>query len=283
MFSEFYKLAQNPFSETPDTKFYFKSKAHVAALDRVMSAIRNGKGFTLVTGEVGTGKTIFSRLFLNFLQKRIPTALVLYPALSQYELFTAIREEFKLPAPSEKSIKGEYDQIARFLIETASTKKRAVLIIDEAQRLTFDGLEAVRLLSNLETEERKLLQIVLIGQPELKTRMQEFELRQLAQRISVQVELNALSAEEVEEYLKHRIEIAGGANFVRFDPEAVMAIARKSRGIPRLINFICEDILARSEREKIRLIAGDQVKHLAPDRAARRFRWWGFGGRGVET
>lgn len=272
MYSEFYKLRVNPFGETPDTRFFFRAESSVQSLDLALGAIRSGKGFTLLTGEVGVGKTILSRLLLNYLQKRTPTALILNPVLSQLELLTSIREEFKIPAPSVVSIKSEYDQLSKFQIETAQAQKRSILIIDEAQRLTFEGLEAVRLLSNLETEERKLLQIVLIGQPELKARLEEFDLRQLNQRISVRSELGPLKAHEVESYIKHRIEFAGGANFVRFESDAVAWIARASGGVPRVVNALCEQAIVHAERDKARLIDAAMLRRILPGFVEPRWR-----------
>jgi type II secretory pathway predicted ATPase ExeA len=274
MFSEFFKLKVNPFGETPNTRFFFKSNSHVAALDKVITALREGKGFTLITGEVGVGKTMLSRLLLGYLQKRTPTALILNPVLCQQDLLTSIREELKLPAPETITIKSEYDQLVKFLIETAAAKKRTVLFIDEAQRLSFEGLEAVRLLSNLETEDRKLLQIILIGQPELNTRLEQHELRQLNQRISVRTELQPLKADEVESYIKHRIEAAGGANFIRFDAGACQLIAKSSKGIPRLINSICEQVLTKAKTERVRLIDASFVTPLLPKE--KRKNWKGM-------
>jgi general secretion pathway protein A len=272
MYSDFFKMRMNPFSETPDTRFFFKSESHVAALDSAVSAIRDGKGFTLITGEVGVGKTILSRVLLNFLNKRTPTALVLNPVLNQHDLLTTIREEFKLEAPKEPGLKGEYDQISKFLIETAQAKKRTVLIIDEAQKLTFEGLEAVRLLSNLETEERKLLQIILIGQPELESRLEQFELRQLSQRINVRAKLAPMPALRVDAYIRHRVEISGGTNFVRFDEEACAVLTKLSSGVPRVINFLCERVIAQAEKQKVRLISAEFVLSLQPVRPKRSWK-----------
>jgi general secretion pathway protein A len=282
MYSDFFKMRINPFGETPDTRFFFKSQSHVVALECAISAIRDGKGFTLITGEVGMGKTILSRILLNFLQKRTPTALVLNPVLDQHDLLITIREEFKLEAPKELGLKGEYDQISKFLIETANAKKRSVLIIDEAQKLTFDGLEAVRLLSNLETEDRKLLQIILIGQPELKTRLEQFELRQLSQRITVRADLTPMSANDVDAYIRHRIEISGGSNFVRFDDEASRLVAKLSLGVPRVINYLCERVLSKAEKSQVRLIDGGFVQALQPARARRGWKDFFSLNRGLE-
>ena len=274
MYSDFFKLKVNPFGETPDTRFFFRSQSHVAALDLVIAAIRESKGFSLITGEVGVGKTVLSRVLLNYLQARTPTALILNPLVSQHDLFTSIREEYKLPPPTDSSIKAEYDQLSKFLLDTATAKKRSVLIIDEAQRLSFDGLEEVRLLSNLETEERKLLQIILIGQPELKTKLDSFELRQLNQRISAKTDLTPLSESDVETYIKHRIEIAGGLNFLRFETNACTLIAGLTYGVPRLINILCEHIVSIAERDKVRLVDSALIKRMFPAQFTKQPSRW---------
>lgn len=290
MFSEFFKLSVNPFSETPNTRFFYRGDSHVAALDQILGSIRNGKGFSLLTGEVGVGKTLLSRMLLNYLQKLTPTALVLNPILNTSELLSAIREEFNLPQPTHLSVKSEYDQLSKFLIETASAKKRAVLIIDEAQRLTFEGFEAVRLLSNLETEDRKLLQIILIGQPELKAKLEQFDLRQLNQRIAIRTEIKPLNAPEVDLYIRARIEKAGGSCFIRFEERATALVAKQSGGVPRLINFYCERILSLAEQEKTRLVDVALIERALSIKQTQvtkpsKFKWrfWDLRNRGLET
>jgi len=270
VYSEFFKLRVNPFGETPDTKFYYRANTQLAAFKSVTSAIREGKGFTLVSGEVGVGKTIFSRFLLNSLGKHAPTALILSPIAGPLDMLTSIREEFGLSSPSNISLKSELDLIYNLLLATAAAKKRTILIIDEAQRLPFDALETVRLLSNFETEEHKLLQIVLIGQPELKSRLEQSELRQLSQRITVRTEIHPLTPTEVAAYVRHRIDIAGGANFVRFSDGALFEIAKLSSGLPRLINFHCEQLLSRAELTKQRWIDCRMLQDLG---LMNRSRW----------
>ncbi len=264
MYSSYFKLKLNPFGETPNTQFFFKSKSHVDSISQILNSIKMGHGFSSITGEVGVGKTILSRMLLNYLHKHIPTALILNPIVNQIELLSAIREEFKIPAPNEISAKSEYDQISKFLIDTAIQRKRSVVIIDEAQRLSFDAFEAVRLLGNLETEERKLLHIILVGQPELNSKLEQFELRQLNQRMSARAKVEALALNEVEEYIRHRIELAGGSNFVRFESSACRLIAQCTGGVPRLINFFAEAALIRAEAAQIRLIEAKHIVELSP-------------------
>ncbi len=270
MFSDYFKLKLNPFGETPNTRFFFKSKSHVDAISQILNAIKGGHGFSTITGEVGVGKTILSRMLLNYLGKHLPSALILNPIMNQLELLTAIREEFKIEAPTEKTVKSEYDQIAKFLIETAINKKKSVLIVDEAQRLSFDAFEAVRLLSNLETEDQKLMHIILVGQPELNMKLGEFELRQLNQRISVRAKISALNQDEVAAYIKHRIEISGGANFVRFETSACKLIFERTGGVPRLINFLVEEALIKAEASQTRLIEDTLILEISP---AKKPKW----------
>ncbi len=262
MYSEYFKLKSNPFGETPNTQFFFKSRSHIESISQILNAIKMGHGFSTITGEVGVGKTMISRMLLNYLGQYIPTALILNPIMNQTELLGSIREEFKISAASESSVKSEYDQISKFLIETAKSKRKSVLIIDEAQRMSFDAFEAVRLLGNLETEERKLMHIILIAQPELNSKLQDFELRQLNQRISVRANIEALTIIEVEEYIRHRIELVGGANFVRFETESCQMIANCTGGVPRLINFLAESILVKAEASKIRLIDESIIREM---------------------
>jgi type II secretory pathway predicted ATPase ExeA len=264
MFSEFFKLKMNPFGETPDTRFFFNSASHLAALDSVMSAIHEGKGFAMVTGDVGVGKTMLSRMFMMHLQNVMPTALILNPIVSQQDLLSSVREELKLRAPSKITVKSEYDVLAKFLMETAQKKKRTVLFIDEAQRLSFEAFEALRLLSNLEAPDHKLLQIVLIGQAELKSRLNDFDLRQFRQRISVETEILPMPPAAIGGYIKHRLEVAGGTNFVRFEDDAVNLISKACKNIPRLINSLCEKVIAAAEKEEVRLIGPAFVQALLP-------------------
>ena len=280
MFSGFYKLKINPFGETPDTRFYFKSDAHQAALKDLAWMITQGKGFALLTGDVGTGKTLLCRMLLKVLAARAHTALVLHPILNGPELLEAIADDFQIPKTNntQMTMKMRLDQLNAFLMKNALNGRRSVLIIDDAQSLNSESLEIVRILSNLETEDAKLLQIILVGQPELKETLQRPELRQLGQRISVAPTLHPLSPQQVEDYIQFRIELAGGANFVRFQPKAVQAIYEASKGVARLINKYCEAALEMGKESSSRLISAeivrDAVKSAGGAEMSQRKRSW---------
>jgi general secretion pathway protein A len=256
IFSKFFNLEINPFGETPDPDFYFASLQHSKALSQIDSALRQGKGFTLLSGEVGTGKTMLSRLLLSAVSSYANTALILYPKFTEIELLQAISEEFEIPAATNEiqTVKGHIDHLTRFLIASAEAGKRSVLMIDEAQAMSMDALESIRLLTNLETKTKKLLQIVLIAQPEINETLARPELVQLKQRMSTHATLRGLDLTETEKYIQSRIEAVGNSNFLRFDPSAVKIIHELSSGIPRRINQICGLVLASAEQKRIRLM-----------------------------
>ncbi len=277
LYSQFFNLKHNPFGETPDASFYFDSATHNHALNQLEWAVEQGRGFTLLTGEVGTGKTMVSRIILRQLDPTSDTALVLFPKLGERELLAAICAEFETTACAENAtIKDHLDALNQFLLRNAAAGRKSVLIIDEAQNLPLETLETVRLLSNLETEREKLLQIVLLAQPELRAALDSPKLRQLSQRICVNLELTPFGEEETEQYIKHRLEIAGNGNLIRFDPRAIRLIHQRSRGIPRRINKLCERVLLAAQTERLRLIDAKLArKYLVESGEKRSFlsRW----------
>jgi len=242
VYLEFYGLKQAPFDITPNPHFLFHSGKHREALNHLLYGIRERKGFVQLTGEVGAGKTTLCRALLEQLNGQFATALILNPALNANELMKAIATEFGL------DVKGldRLDTIAvinEFLLKQVMAGRETLLIIDESQNLTEELLEQVRLLSNLETDDRKLLQIILLGQPELRDRLNSPNLRQLRQRITVRYHLKPLTREEVSQYIQHRLEVSGATGRPRFSRPALWRIYFYSRGIPRLVNAVCDKAL----------------------------------------
>ena len=243
MYLDFYGLKEPPFDITPNPRFLFYSAKHREAYNHLLYGIRERKGFVQVTGEVGAGKTTLCRALLEQLDETcFATALILNPALNPDELMKAIAVEFGLRTTGLDRL-DTLAVINEFLLQQLEANKESVLVIDEAQQLTDDLLEQVRLLSNLETDDRKLLQIVLLGQPELRDRLNNPRLRQLRQRITVRYHLFPLTQFEVTQYVQHRLEISGANGTPRFTRPALWRVYHYSKGIPRLINAICDKAL----------------------------------------
>ena len=242
MYLEYYGLTEPPFDITPNPRFLFYSAKHREAFNHLLYGIRERKGFVQLTGEVGAGKTTLCRAMLEQLDGHFSTALILNPVLSANELMQAIAMEFGLKADGLDRL-NTVNMINHFLLQQVEQHKDTVLIIDEAQDLTDDLLEQVRLLSNLETDNRKLLQIVLMGQPELRDRLNNHKLRQLRQRITVRYHLLPLSRYEVSHYIQHRLEVSGAKGAPYFTQPALWRVHGYSKGIPRLVNALCDKAL----------------------------------------
>ena len=242
IYNEFYGFSEQPFSITPDPRFLFYSERHREAFNHLLFGIKERKGFIQVTGEVGAGKTTLCRAFLEQLGESYTTALILNPVMTSNQLLRSILRELGLEAPYNDRVRA-YETLNEFLLGELDAGRDVVLIIDEAQDLTPELLEQVRLLSNLETDQRKLLQIVLIGQPELRDILDARGLRQLRQRITVRYHLGGLSSPETEHYILHRLQVAGGNSRPTFNRSALRKIHRSSGGIPRLINVVCDKTL----------------------------------------
>jgi general secretion pathway protein A len=242
MYEAFYGFREKPFNLTPDPKFLYLSGKHHEAFAHLEFGLRQRGGFIVVTGEVGTGKTTLCRYFLEKLDESTLSAFILYPALGTTELLRSVNRDLGIPHdPSvKKTDKDLIDELHEFLLRTRKEGKNTVLVIDEAQNLSRDVLEQVRLISNLETATEKLIQIVLIGQPELNDLLAQRDLRQLAQRITARYHLNPLGRKEMTQYIRHRLTVAGGIERVDFTSGALLRIHRFSRGIPRLINLVCD-------------------------------------------
>jgi len=242
VYLDFYGLTEPPFDITPNPRFLFYSAKHREAYNHLMYGIRERKGFVQLTGEVGAGKTTLCRAMLEQLDARYATALILNPVMSANELMKAIAIEFGLPVHGLDRLET-LARINEFLLQQVENQRETVLIIDEAQDLPEEMLEQVRLLSNLETDNRKLLQIVLMGQPELRDRLNSPRLRQLRQRITVRYHLSPLSRHEVQEYVQHRLHLCGGNGTPSFTGPAIWRVYRYSQGIPRLVNAVCDKAL----------------------------------------
>ena len=242
MYNDFYAFREAPFNITPDPRFLFFSDQHREAFNHILFGIRERKGFIQITGEVGAGKTTVCRAILAELGSAYKTALILNPTLTSAQLFRAVLLELGVK-PKKLDRSGYLEMLNAFLLEQVSAGNDVVLLIDEAQDLGTELLEQVRLLSNLETDRRKLLQIVLIGQPELRVKLNDAALRQLRQRIIVRYHLTPLSREETGRYIAHRLRIAGADGRPTFTPWAIRSIQHYARGIPRLINAVCDKAL----------------------------------------
>ena len=243
MYAQFFGLKQEPFSIAPDPRYLFMSDRHREALAHLLYGLNGGGGFVLLTGEIGAGKTTVCRCFLEKIPRRCNVAYIFNPKLTALELLKAVCEEFHItvPEPALHPTVSDYLRVINeFLIRTHSVGQNNVLIIDEAQNLSADVLEQLRLLTNLETNERKLLQIILIGQPELRDLLAQPELEQLAQRIIARFHLEALSAAETSQYIRHRLLVAGMKEALPFDGRARRRIHELTRGVPRRINLLCD-------------------------------------------
>lgn len=243
MYKEYYGLKEMPFNITPDPHFLFLSPVHQEAIQHLRYGISEKKGFIVLTGEVGCGKTTLCRYLLNEIDdKPIETALILNPRVSETQLLQAILRELGVEKVKRSRVEL-LEQLNALLLKLIDEGKDIVLIIDESQNMTFQALEHIRLLSNLETNTQKLLQIILIGQPELKEKLQNESLRQLRQRILVHYDLRPLTQEEMEQYVRYRLIMAGANGRPEFTKAAMKKIHKHSRGIPRLINNLCDKSL----------------------------------------
>ncbi len=265
MYKKFFGLKENPFNVNPDPRYLFLTGNTQEALACLTYGIETRKGFILLTGEVGTGKTTLINKLLEWLHKeRVFTAFVFNPRLSVSQFFDFMMADFGIPCESHQ--KGQMLQkLNQWLLDRYQAGERAVLVVDEAQNLSPQMLEEIRLLTNLETSTEKLLQIVLAGQPELEQKLNQPQLRQLRQRITLRAKTRQLTLEETHGYIVERMRIAGAENPDIFSPEAVAAVHRYARGIPRVTNLLCEHALVSSFACQQNPVPAEIVEEVARD------------------
>lgn len=244
MYRDFFGFRDDPFRMTPDTRYLFESSRHQEAISALLYGIGERKGFIVISGEIGTGKTTLVRALLNRLDPKVRTAVILNPRLSETELLHAILDdlgvEVEEKSPTQKQL---LDRLNAFLLDCSARGENVAVIVDEAQNLEAEVLEAIRLLSNLETEQEKLIQIILVGQPELNEILRLPRLEQLRSRIAVRYHITPLEPDEVPTYVRHRLRVAGNEHAVTFTDAAMKRLVEYSRGVPRLINVICDKCL----------------------------------------
>lgn len=265
MYLKHFGLSQTPFSLTPNTGFFFGLSPHVEALQVLQTALQTGEGFIKVTGEVGTGKTLLCRKLINDLPSGFHCAYLPNPYLTPAELRWAVANELGLNYATDIDQQQLTGLIQQQLLELSSHGQAIVLVLDEAQALPEDSLEALRLFTNLETESRKLLQVVLFGQPELDERLKRQEFRQLRQRITFSYNLRPLTWDETDAYIRYRLAIAGRQGEALFTPKLTRKIAYASRGIPRLINILAHKALLLSFGEGVTRVKASHVRDAILD------------------
>ncbi len=294
MYLHHFGLRESPFSLTPDTSFFFACSSYQEALNTLLVAARNGEGFIKITGEVGNGKTLLCRKFLATLNQgrqsttligtqdqsvaappvpRFITAYIPNPYLEPSSLLMALAEEFRVPLEKTTDQHQLLKGLTHSLLECARNGQRALLCLDEAQAMPLESLEVLRLLTNLETEKRKLLQVVLFGQPELNDRLKHHSVRQLRQRISFQYDLQGLRKNELERYLRHRLAVAGYAGETLFSERAVAKLHRITGGTPRLVNIVAHKALMLAFSDGRQQVYVGHIRDAAADTPEVRRDW----------
>lgn len=294
MYLQHFGLREAPFNLTPDTSFFFACSSYQEALNTLLVAARNGEGFIKITGEVGNGKTLLCRKFLATLNQgrksttpigtqdqaavsasepRFITAYIPNPYLEPNSLLLALAEEFRVPLEKDIDQHRLLKSLTRTLLDCARNGQRALVCLDEAQAMPLESLEVLRLLTNLETEKRKLLQVVLFGQPELNERLRHNSIRQLRQRISFQYDLQGLRGNELERYLRHRLAVAGFSGETLFSAAAVGKLQRITAGTPRLVNIVAHKALMLAFSEGRQQVFGRHIRDAAADTPEVRRDW----------
>jgi len=277
MYKAHFSLRESPFGITPDTSFFFACDAHQEALNTLLVAVRNGEGFVKITGEVGTGKTLLCRKFLASLGDSFISAYIPNPYLEPRALLLALADELRLTLDKDVDQHRLFKALNLALLNAARNGKSVVLCLDEAQAMPLETLEALRLLTSLETEKRKLLQVVLFGQPELDRKLGHESIRQLNQRITFHYCLAALNLKQLDNYLDHRLGIAGYNGVRLFGKGAVKRLHRASGGVPRLVNILAHKAMMLAYGEGAREICTRHIRAAAADTPAARsgrWSWW---------
>lgn len=280
MYLDHFGLKEHPFGLTPDTAFFFSATRYQEALNTLLIAARAGEGFIKITGEVGTGKTLLCRKFMASLDEGFKTAYVPNPYLEPNSLLRVLIEELGLQGEGLAEAAGQHQllkTLTQGLLEFAAQDKRIVVCMDEVQAMPTETLESLRLLTNLETEKRKLLQVVIFGQPELEDKLNQPSIRQLKQRVTFEYHLSALSADDLDYYLNHRLSVAGHQGGRLFSRMALRTLHRKSRGIPRLVNILAHKAMLRAFGKGRRKVCMRDVTAAAGDTGAtRRSSCWAW-------
>ena len=265
MYTKFYELQKKPFSLSPDPDYLFMSSKHEKVYIHLRYAIFENKNFVVITGEIGSGKTILINFLLRQIKEPFKIAYIRNTLVSPVQFLKFICQEFKISVEGLDKPKI-LDALREFLLKEYSANRRVILIIDEAQNLSFQTLEEIRLISNIETEKEPLWQIILVGQPELRKKLQHPSLKQFAQRVTVYCHLEPLGKEETFEYIRHRLRIAGARNLDIFTKDAMEAIYQHSKGIPRLINILCDTALVYGFADGLLSIDKNVIENVVEDR-----------------
>ena len=276
MYQSHFGLKELPFGITPDTSFFFALTRYQEALNTLLVAAQNGEGFIKITGEVGTGKTLLCRKFLASLGDRFVTAYIPNPYLEPRALLMALADELGIGAKPSADQHQLLKALTAKLMHHAAQKKQVVVCLDEAQAMPLETLEALRLLTNLETEKRKLLQVVLFGQPELDAKLEHDSVRQLKQRITFHYRLQSLAREEIDYYVAHRLRVAGFAGARLFTPQAIRLLYRASGGTPRLINILSHKAMLVTYGEGKSQVMRRHMTSAVRDTPAVKRDWFGF-------
>jgi len=278
MYEKFFGFKEKPFDITPDPKFVYLTETHKEALAHLRYAIKEGKGFSVITGEVGTGKTTLVHTLLNKMEESVRTAYIFNPVMDPDDFLNYICEDLGVKLDGSKSRGHSLSLLHNFLLNCYSQNERVFLIIDEAQSLDKKLLEEVRLLTNLETSKNKLLHVILLGQPELNKTLADSHFRALKQRITTRYHLSTLSLSDTKEYILYRMKKAGARNLSIFDNGAIKAIYKYSKGIPRLINIVCDNALltgfAQEQSRITKPIIREVIKDLEGSRVVKKRRFF---------